>query len=212
MNQTCRTLLAKQGWAHKWCSPMYPLTRPSKSRATNSNLHTAALWGYGVYPWGPTWSDERYGGVTREGQRYPCWWHDKMMMKVREILRRPRCTNRSKIRILNEPLLRSTFTRLVPGPLRGIESSYFLLASLLSRVWHWTISRHRIILVSPRFSTFVSFVHLRLFSTSKIQADWCKVSAKSAITWSCSSVGFRCSLWVKILPGLYRFLPPTSCN
>ena len=22
MNQTCRTLLKKQGWAHKWCSPM----------------------------------------------------------------------------------------------------------------------------------------------------------------------------------------------
>ena len=28
--------------------PMDPLTWPSKSRATSSNLHTAALWGYGM--------------------------------------------------------------------------------------------------------------------------------------------------------------------
>ena len=40
MNQTCRTLLEKQGRAHKWCSPMDPLTWPSKSRATSSNLHS----------------------------------------------------------------------------------------------------------------------------------------------------------------------------
>ena len=31
----------KQGQAHMWCSP-------SKSKATSSNLHTAALWGYGM--------------------------------------------------------------------------------------------------------------------------------------------------------------------
>ena len=47
-NQTCRTLLEKQGRAHKWCSPMDPITCPSKSRATRSNLHTAALWRYGM--------------------------------------------------------------------------------------------------------------------------------------------------------------------
>ena len=47
-NQTCRTLLEKQGRANKWCSPMNPLIRPSKSRTTSSNLHTAALWGYGM--------------------------------------------------------------------------------------------------------------------------------------------------------------------
>ena len=42
------TLLEKQGRAHKWCSPMEPLIWLSKSRATNSNLHTAAVWGYGM--------------------------------------------------------------------------------------------------------------------------------------------------------------------
>ena len=44
-NQICRTL-EKHGRAHKWCSPMDPFTWLSKSRATSSNLHTGALWGY----------------------------------------------------------------------------------------------------------------------------------------------------------------------
>ena len=44
--QTRRTLLEKQGRAYKWSSPMDPFTWPSKSRATGSNVHTAALWGY----------------------------------------------------------------------------------------------------------------------------------------------------------------------
>ena len=44
-----RTLLEKQRWAHKWCSPMDPFIWPSKSKTTSSNLlHTAALWGYGI--------------------------------------------------------------------------------------------------------------------------------------------------------------------
>ena len=47
-NQMCRTLLEKQGRAHKWCSPVDPFTWPSKSRAISSNLRTAALWGYGM--------------------------------------------------------------------------------------------------------------------------------------------------------------------
>ena len=47
------------GRAHKWCTPMDPFTWPSKSRATSSNLHTAALWGYGVQPWGPARCNER---------------------------------------------------------------------------------------------------------------------------------------------------------
>ena len=47
-NQTRRTLPEKQGRAHKWCSPMEPFTWPSKSRATSSNLLTAALGGYGM--------------------------------------------------------------------------------------------------------------------------------------------------------------------
>ena len=31
-------------------------------------------------PWGPARSDERKGGVAWEGQGYPCWRHDMMMM------------------------------------------------------------------------------------------------------------------------------------
>ena len=38
-NQTCRTLLEKQGRAHKWCTPMDPHIWPSKSRTTSSK-HT----------------------------------------------------------------------------------------------------------------------------------------------------------------------------
>ena len=48
----------------------------SKSRATSSNLHTVALC------WGPARSDIRKGGVAREGLGYPCWWHDRMMMRL----------------------------------------------------------------------------------------------------------------------------------
>ena len=47
-NQTCRTLLEKQSWAHKWCTPMDPHIWPSKSRTTSSNIHMAAVWGYGM--------------------------------------------------------------------------------------------------------------------------------------------------------------------
>ena len=47
-NQTYRTLLEKKGRTHKWCSLMDPLKWPSKSRVTSSNLHTAALLGYGM--------------------------------------------------------------------------------------------------------------------------------------------------------------------
>ena len=47
-NQICRTLLEKQGRAHKWYTPMDPYIWPSKSRKTSSNIHTAALWGYGM--------------------------------------------------------------------------------------------------------------------------------------------------------------------
>ena len=40
MNQTCRILLEKQGWAHKWCTPMDPHIWLGKSRTTSSNIHT----------------------------------------------------------------------------------------------------------------------------------------------------------------------------
>ena len=43
MNQTCRTLLEKQGQAHKWCTPRDPHIWPRKSRTTNSNIHSAAM-------------------------------------------------------------------------------------------------------------------------------------------------------------------------
>ena len=37
-NQTYKTLLEKQGQAHKWCSPMDPHIWPGKSRTTSSNI------------------------------------------------------------------------------------------------------------------------------------------------------------------------------
>ena len=49
----------QQGRAHKWCTPMDSLIWISKSRTTGPNLHTAAMWGYGIQPWGPARSDER---------------------------------------------------------------------------------------------------------------------------------------------------------
>ena len=33
-------------------------------------------------PWGPAGCDERYGEVAREGQGYPYWWHDKLMIYI----------------------------------------------------------------------------------------------------------------------------------
>ena len=47
-NQACRTLLEKQGRAHIRCSSMDPIIWPNKNRTTCSNLHTAALWWYGM--------------------------------------------------------------------------------------------------------------------------------------------------------------------
>ena len=43
-----RTLLEKQGRAHKWCIPMDPHIWPSKSRTTSSIIYSAAMWGYGM--------------------------------------------------------------------------------------------------------------------------------------------------------------------
>ena len=45
-SQTRRTLLEKQGRAHKWRTPMDPYIWPSKSRTTGPNLHTATMWGH----------------------------------------------------------------------------------------------------------------------------------------------------------------------
>ena len=45
---THRKQLEKQGQAHKWCTPMDLRIWPSKSRTTSSNIHTVAMWGYGM--------------------------------------------------------------------------------------------------------------------------------------------------------------------
>ena len=59
MNQTCRTLLEKQGQTHKRCTLMDPHTWPCKSRTTSMNIHSAAMWGYGMLSWRPARGDER---------------------------------------------------------------------------------------------------------------------------------------------------------
>ena len=50
----CRTLLEKQGRTHKRCTLMDPHTWPCKSRTTSTNIHSAAMWGYGMLSWRPT--------------------------------------------------------------------------------------------------------------------------------------------------------------
>ena len=42
-NQTCRTLLEKQGRTHKRCTLMDPHTWPCKSRTTSTNIHSATM-------------------------------------------------------------------------------------------------------------------------------------------------------------------------
>ena len=39
-------------------TPMNPRIWPSKSRTTSSNIHTVAMWGYGMWPWRPVRGDE----------------------------------------------------------------------------------------------------------------------------------------------------------
>ena len=46
MNQTRRTLLEKQGWAHKRCTPVDPHIWMCKSGTTSTNIHTATMWGH----------------------------------------------------------------------------------------------------------------------------------------------------------------------
>ena len=47
-NQTRRTLLEKQGRAHKRCTPVDPRSWMCRSGTTSTNLHTAAVWGHGM--------------------------------------------------------------------------------------------------------------------------------------------------------------------
>ena len=46
--RTRRTLLEKQGRAHKRCTPVDPHSWMCKSGTTSTNLHTAAMWGHGM--------------------------------------------------------------------------------------------------------------------------------------------------------------------
>ena len=48
-----------QDRAHKWCTPMDPHIWPGKSRTTSTNIHSAAMSGYGMWLWRPTRGDER---------------------------------------------------------------------------------------------------------------------------------------------------------
>ena len=45
-NQTRRSLLEKQGWAHKRCTPVDPHIWMCKSGMTSTNIHTATMWGH----------------------------------------------------------------------------------------------------------------------------------------------------------------------
>ena len=44
----CQTLPEKQRRDHKWCAPVDRRIWPIKSKTTSSNIHTAAMWWYGM--------------------------------------------------------------------------------------------------------------------------------------------------------------------
>ena len=113
------------------------------------NLRTAALWGYEMLPWGPTRSDERKGGVAREGQGYPWWRYDMMMM----MMMMSWCTN-SEARLSEfEPKYNEKWGRIWPqysnqniqqklglrwGRPKIIDSEdvlQFFAANLVSNIW-----------------------------------------------------------------------------
>ena len=50
-----RTLLEKQGRAHKWCTLMDPYSWPCKSRTTSTNIHSATMLVYRMLSWRPAW-------------------------------------------------------------------------------------------------------------------------------------------------------------
>ena len=81
--QVRRTRHAGHCWRsrdEKWCTLMDPHTWPCKGRTTSTNIHSTTMWGYGMLSRRPAWGDERWGKVVREGQGYPCYQHDMMMM------------------------------------------------------------------------------------------------------------------------------------
>ena len=73
-----RTLLEKQGRTHKWCTPMDPHTWPCKSRTTSTNIHSAAMWGYGMLSWRPAWGRWTIGRSGERGSGISVLpaWHD----------------------------------------------------------------------------------------------------------------------------------------
>ena len=80
-NQTYRTLLEKQGRAHKWCTPMDPHIWPSKSWTTSSNIHTALCEDTGCSPEDlpaamndrEKWR-ERVRDIRASGTTWWWWW------------------------------------------------------------------------------------------------------------------------------------------
>ena len=54
INLTSSTGIHREGRTHKRCTLMDPHTWPCKSRTTSTNIHSAAMWGYGMLSWRPT--------------------------------------------------------------------------------------------------------------------------------------------------------------
>ena len=76
-NQTRRTLLEKQGRAHKRCTPVDPHSWMCKSGTTSTNLHTAAMWGTRVVilktcrrRWMIGRNGERRSGISAQAARH----------------------------------------------------------------------------------------------------------------------------------------------
>ena len=125
------------------------------------------------------------------------------MSRVRQSQRWPKCTHRDEIWICSELLILISLDR------------YKAIPRLLCFRKSSIISKHRIILVSLRFSTFTGLVHLRLFSTSQPLEVRRKVCAKSGVMSSSSSGGLLCSSLVsagiELLSDLYNF-PDAQTN
>ena len=77
-NQTCRTLLEKQGRTHKWCTLMDPHTWPCKSSLYSSRWPLSEDSGFNSYP---SWPDVYLvknvvrSTTTMEGSNYLGYGH-----------------------------------------------------------------------------------------------------------------------------------------
>ena len=83
------------------------------------------------------------------------------------------------------------------------------LSVLVLRHWYRATSKHRIVLVSPRFSTFVSLIHLSFYSPSQPFAV-----KRKAVMWHFVIVfcGLLSIYRVKIFSGLYNFPDAHAIN